>query len=294
MKKFLRSAAATAVIAVALTGCIRTTVDTTISPDDTFSQHAVIAFSDDLAGQIGEETGVETGGMFEMLTDSDEFAALEEKYPGKVDVAEYDDGELRGVELTLSDLPIEEFDNTAEQTASGVGGNATLERVGDQYIIEMASPETGDLDSLGITESQLALLASSIDVRISYTFPGLVEEATVGEIDGHTVTLDITDLTAGQDIRIVAGAVDAFDWGPLLRWGGIALALILVVGGALALIIQDRRKHRRSSLPPPTTTEMPVGPGVLGGLPEPADATPPVTDEGDTSASGQSDSDRSS
>lgn len=264
MTTVLRWSGAAAIAALALTGCVRTTVDTTIGADGTFSQHSVVAFSDDVAAQIGDQAGMDVGALFDDLDGSPELAALEEQYPGQVLVEPYDDGELAGVELTLTDLPLDEFNAAAEQTASGIGGAATLTETDGQFIVEMMSPDDLDLDSLGVSESQLGLLESSVEVAITYTFPGLVEEATAGEIEGNTVTLGLTDLASGQDIRIVAGANDQFDWGPVLRWGGIVLAFILVVGGAAALIIQDRRKHRQSALPPPATTEDPHGPGMLG------------------------------
>ncbi|MDN4480628.1 LppM family (lipo)protein [Demequina muriae] len=272
MTTVLRWSGAAAIAALALTGCVRTTVDTTIGADGTFSQHSVVAFSDDVAAQIGDQAGMDVGALFDDLDGSPELAALEEQYPGQVLVEPYDDGELAGVELTLTDLPLDEFNAAAEQTASGIGGAATLTEADGQFIVEMMSPDDLDLDSLGVSESQLGLLESSVEVAITYTFPGIVEEATAGEIEGNTVTLGLTDLASGQDIRIVAGADDQFDWGPVLRWGGIVLAFILVVGGAAALIIQDRRKHRQSALPPPATTEDPHGPGML--VDGPVDDTP--------------------
>ncbi|MFW7414840.1 LppM family (lipo)protein [Demequina sp. SO4-18] len=275
----LRWAGAVAVTALALTGCVRTTVDTTITADGTFSQHAIVAFSDDVAAQIGDQTGMDVRALFGDLEGSAELVELQEQYPGQIVLEPYDDGELEGVELTLTDLPVEEFNAAAEQTASGIGGAATLEETDGQFILEMASPEDADLEALGVSESQLGLIESSVDVSVTYTFPGLVEEASAGEVEGRTVTLGLTDLASGQDIRIVAAADDQFDWGPLLQWGGIALAFILVVGGATALILQDRRKHRENALPPPVTTDHPHGPGLLGAdaPPEPApdDASAP-------------------
>ncbi|MFN3866063.1 MAG: LppM family (lipo)protein [Demequina sp.] len=279
MTPVLRWSGAVAVAALALTGCVRTTVDTTISSDGTFSQHAIVAFSDEVAAQLGSQTGMDIGSLFDELDGSPELAALEAQYPGQILIEPYDDGELDGVELTLTDLPLEEFNAAASQTATGIGGAATLEQTDGRFVLTMMSPEGVDLDALGVTPSQLSLVESSVDVSIAYTFPGLVEEATAGEIEGNTVTLGLADLASGQDIRIVAGADDQINWGPWLRWGGIALAFILVVGGAAALIMQDRRKHRESALPPPVTTADPHGPGMLSGGPHgepaPGDAASP-------------------
>ena len=260
---------------VALTGCVRTTVDTTIGSDGTFSQHAVIAFSDEAASQLGGQLGGDLGGdlgdaptldpdaLLDELEGSEGLAALEERYPGQIDVAPYDDGELQGVEVTVTDLPLEEFANAAEEAGGGLGASATLEEEDGRFVLVMAAPEGLDLGSLGVTPSQLSLVESSVDIGVTYTFPGLVEAATAGEIDGHTVTLGLADLASGEDIRIVAGATDSIDWGPFLLWGGVALAFVLVVGGATALVVQDRRAHRRSSLPEPHVTDAPAGPGML-------------------------------
>lgn len=269
MKRALAWAGAAAVAGLVLTGCVRTTVDTTISSDDTFSQHSILAFNDTVAAQVTNEVGFDAANLAEELESAPEFIELQERFPGQIEVADYYDGELHGAELTLTDIPLEEFSNAATQAGTGLTGGATLTREGDTFVVEMSFPDTAGLEDIGVSESQLELLAGSLDIGVSYTFPGPVQSATAGTIEGHTVTLGLADIASGQDVRIVASAGDSIDWGPILTWGGVGLAFLLVIGGATALIIQDRRKSLRNTLPPHQTTDTPTGPGLLGETPAP-------------------------
>ena len=117
-------------------------------------------------------------------------------------------------------------------------------------------------------------------MSLSFTFPGLVTSANVGEIQGNTVTLSIADLASGKDVTIVASAASEFYWKPWLMWGGIGLALLVIVGGATALIVQDVRRHRSTALPPPAPV-VDGGPGILPGGETTDVETTEVTDQRD-------------
>ena len=52
----------------------------------------------------------------------------------------------------------------------------------DSYVVTMTSPDELDLGGAGLTGANLDLIASSVDVAVTYTFPGLVREASAGEI----------------------------------------------------------------------------------------------------------------
>lgn len=266
MTRSVRWLAIATVGAIALTGCMRMTVDTEVSSDDTYSQHVVIAYSDAIAQQMSNEMGIDASDMFDELRDSPEVLDLQERYPGQIDLAPYDDGELRGVEMTTTDLPLEAMSDAGELT---VAATATLKRVGDQFILELpVTDELAGLSDMGLTSSNISMLENSVDVAVTYTFPGLVESASAGTVEGRTVTFGLSDLVmASEDIRVVADANPGIDWAPILRWGLFALAFLLVVGGATALVIQDRRKRSHTSLPPPVTSEA-TGPGVLTPDPE--------------------------
>ncbi|WP_062467347.1 LppM family (lipo)protein [Demequina maris] len=278
-----RLGAALAVAAVALTGCVRVTTDTTFGDDDTFSQHAVVAMTsqartalgqqlDQLADRLPEgveapDTGLDPGALLDPDTVREQLAPLEEAYPGAVDVQPYEDEDgLEGVEITVTDVPLDALDDAAG--AAPLTGGTAVTREDDAYVVEIQTGAASGLASAGVSVDQLGLVSGAVDVAVSFTFPGLVRDASAGEIEGNTVTLGLSDLLAADSIRIVGGATNERDWGPLLRWGLVAFGAVVVVGGATALVLQDRRRRHRSHLPPPREGGE-GGPGTLGGDPSP-------------------------
>ncbi|WP_084079398.1 LppM family (lipo)protein [Demequina sp. NBRC 110057] len=258
-----RLAAAALVAGLALTGCVRATVDTTIGADDTFSQHTVVAYSDDAAHQLTDYLGADVDALVGGIADSDDFLAFQAAHPGQVTLADYDDGELTGVELTLTDIPLDDFTEASTQALASVDASATLSDDDGQYVLTVTRADGADLSALAPGGANLELAEAAVDVAATFTFPGLVTEATAGDIDGHTVTLGLADLATTPEIRIVADATPAVNWGPILVAGGVALGLAVIIGGAAWLIVDDRRTSRRTSLPPHATGSDPSGPGVL-------------------------------
>lgn len=261
--------AAFATLAVAaLAGCVRFTSDTAVHADDTFSQTAVIATTASAREQLGSFAELDLGDLMGAIKSSEGYLSLVATYPDQLTVEEYQDGDLSGVEITATDLPLDAFaDSFAQLTAQlPFTGDASIVHTEDTYVVSIPAGEAaGALSEAGITPGQLELLGASIDVNISFSFPGLVTSATLGEIDGKTVNLSLSDLASGQDITIVAGAADAINWKPWLMWGGIGLAVLVIVGGAIALIAQDVRRHRANKLPPitPPSGVAPTGPGMI-------------------------------
>ena len=265
--------------AAALAGCVRLDSTTTLSEDDTFDQHAIIAAAPEALTALRQQLGNLPEGTLpdgadpedalagldlEALLDPDTFreqlAPLEGARPGSVTVEPYEDQDGRtGVELTVTDVPLAEVDDAAGTVP--LAGALGIAREGDDYVVTLAPGAASQLDGLGAQESQLRLIENSVDVAVSFAFPGLVTEATAGEVAGNTVTLGLSDLLAADTIRIVGGANHQLDWGPILRWGGVALAIAAVLGGAAALVIQDRRR-RAAHLPPPRKGSD-GGPGTL-------------------------------
>ncbi|WP_430868109.1 LppM family (lipo)protein [Demequina aurantiaca] len=275
--------AVAAITAVALSGCVRIQADTAIGSDDTFSQHVIVAFTDAVASQVGEQAGLNVDDLTDSLADSQEFTDLQDKYPGKVTLEDYSDEDLHGVELTITDLPLSEFNGAASQVTAGVGATASIDHVDGEYIVTMAAADGGegapgvgdgalggiDLDALGLSGANVAALGSAIEFEVSYTFPGLVTEASAGDINGNTVTLGVADVVGGSDIRIVGGDSKQIDWWPFIKWALVIGAFASVIGGATMLVRQDKRRQRSNTLPPP----------VLDGAPRGDDATAPAAPE---------------
>ncbi len=269
---------------LALAGCVRVDSATELRADDTFDQHLVIALAPDIGdqlgsglasglgeglGDLGEELddqddasgddamegfsldSLDPSALYDELAGSDELAALEDAYPGQVDLAPYDDGELVGVELTLTDLPLEVFDEANATAGAGVGLSGTIEHTDGEFVVTIPADEARDASSLGLTAANMALLGNAVEVSVSFTFPGLVTEAPEGTAEGRTATLTLENLLDPDEIRIVASDRSQIYWTPILTWGGIVLAAIVIIGGATFLVLQDVRARRRTSLPEP-------------------------------------------
>lgn len=274
-----RLGAALAAVAVLLSGCVRVTAETTLGEGDVVSQRAVIAMTSqartalgqqlgqlgDLGAELPEGTEVPAEALdVDALLDPDEvrkqLADLEERFPGSVDVQPYADDEGReGVEITVTEIPLDAVDDAAG--TSPLTGATSITREGDTYVVSLETGAASGLSEAGVALDQLAVLESAVDIGVSFTFPGLVQEATAGEIAGQTVTLGLTDLLAADEIRIVGGATTERDWGPLLRWGLVGLGAAALLAIATALVLQDRRRRHSSPLPPPR--EGGDGPGRL-------------------------------
>jgi hypothetical protein len=268
-----------ALTALALSGCVRVVADTSIGAHDTFSQHVIIAFNDSVATQVGQQAGIDVEDLTDSLASSPEFSALQTKYPDQVVIDDYTDEDLNGVELTMSDLPLSEFNDTASQATAVIGSSASIEHTDGAYVVTMnaatadpaaqtegatAAPDPdallggaglGDLESLGLSDANLSMIESAIEFEVSYTFPGLVTEASVGDIDGTTVTLGISDLTSGTDIRIVGGDSPQIDWWPFIKWALIIAAFASVISAAGLLVRQDQRRQRTNNLPAPVAPD---------------------------------------
>ncbi|MCR6712082.1 MAG: hypothetical protein NVV57_05035 [Demequina sp.] len=283
----MRSAArlfALAVLAVAaLAGCVRVTSDTEVHADDTFSQKAIIATTEQARQQLGSLANLDFADLKGAITSSQEYLSLAAAYPNQISVEDYSDGDLTGVEITATNLPLDAFETTFAQFTARLPftAKATLVHTEDTYVVSIPTAALGDaLSKTGVSAGQLELLGSSVDVELTFSFPGLVTSATEGDINGNSVTIDLADLAQGSDITIVAGAAPETNWKPWLMWGGIGLAALVIIGGATALVVQDVRRHRTTALPAPDAGagKAASGPGVLI-IPEEAPKKAPEASE---------------
>ncbi|MDE0572033.1 hypothetical protein ON058_01225 [Demequina sp. B12] len=263
MTRALARAFASASILLALTGCVRATADTTFGEDGTFSQTAIVAYSDSVSGELADVIGMDPGVLIGGIEDSPEFRAFHEEYPDQVTISDYDDGDLAGIQLELTDIPIDAFDEASTQALGTLGASATVALEDGRYTVSFLRTGQDAAQLLALGSSQLELLGSSVDVEVTFTFPGPVTSATAGEISGNTVTIGFADLATTPEIRIVADAESVFPWAALGTWAAVVGAFALVIGGAAALVIQDKRARARNSLPPPQAAPEATGPGVL-------------------------------
>jgi hypothetical protein len=169
----------------------------------------------------------------------------------------YEDDTFVGTKFTLDDVSLDEFNDDASSSSDD------LQIVHDADAGEYKV--TGVLDlSEAPAEGPEAELSRSIDIRISITFPGRVISHN-GELDGTTVTWQPR---AGEKLTLEATAADAssFNWLLVL---GIAIPLVLLIGGAIAWVLM---RGRSSASAPPVE---PAFAGYPGGAPGAGTATYP-------------------
>lgn len=269
----LRPAALAAIMLVALTGCVKVHSTTSFSSDNLVTQDLILAVNPSLLTQLGVDASE--------LSAEALLARVPEDAEDRVTIEDYKDGDLQGVTVHAEGLTLEEFNATtsvlsdlaagetpdgggddapsggsAEEALRGIAGalggiaGASAERNGDEFVVTIPASGggSGDLAGIGVSADQIA---AAIDFAAVFTFPGPVTEATRGEVEGKRVTLDVEDLQAGGEIVITASANNAIAWGPIIQWGLIVLAAVVIVAGATAFILADRARRRENGLPDP-------------------------------------------
>jgi hypothetical protein len=261
----LRATIVTVLALVALSGCVKVHSTTSFSSDNLVTQDLVLAVNPSLLAQVGVDAS--------MLSAEALISRLPESAEDRVTIEDYKDGDLVGVTVHAEDLTLEEFNTTTSvlsdaakgEEGDGAGGSqeealaaisgalggiadAKVAREGDEFVVTIPASAGGggSLGNIGVSADQVA---KAIDFAAVFTFPGPVTEATRGEVEGKKVTLDVEDLQAGGEITIRAGAKDAIAWGPIIQWGLIALAVVVIVAGATAFILADRARRKENGLP---------------------------------------------
>jgi len=244
VKRHIARFAVTAITVLALAGCVRFTAVDSFSSDNTVTQDLVIALTPDAAKQVGIDLNNLTADALKSAS-ADAFPGVD---PSKVTIEDYTEGERKGVHIVARDLTFDEFNAAATEGSkaitNGLGTPMTVTSEGDTYIVTVPADSARDLSQVQ-GGSSLGLISSSIDFSITMEFPGPVESATAGQ-----VVLGIEDLFTPDAIVIKAQATPGIAWAPILKWLGIGVSAVIIVGGAAFLIWQDKRKQRINDLPP--------------------------------------------
>src|SRR5690606_1178751 len=115
--------------------------------------------------------------------EGEQFSDLVSRYPGQISVSDYESDDLKGVELVIDSLPLDEFNTAAGDLTAGLGATTSITREGDQFVVSLTTEDALELPEMGPEVPDLALLESAIDFEVIYRFPGLVTEASAGRID---------------------------------------------------------------------------------------------------------------
>src|SRR5690606_1663733 len=162
----LRAAFALGVVSLALAGCVRVLADTEVHADDTYSQHVIVALTPEAALQLSGEGGLNVTTALVDLTEGEQFSDLVSRYPDQISVSDYESNDLKGVELTIDSLPLDEFNTAAGDLTAGLGATTSITREGDQFVVSLTTEDALELPEMGPEGPDLALLESAIDFEV--------------------------------------------------------------------------------------------------------------------------------
>jgi hypothetical protein len=243
MMRMLRAALralSIAVLALALTGCMKLDMELNLSADDTANGTMTFALDKQLL-QL-------TGGSFEDLTGG------ETPLPSGVNVSssDYEDDEFVGRTYAFEDVPIEQMNDSTDKDSM------RIRREGDAFVISGALDLTTDALEGGAGGQLGQAALETAQVRIAISFPGPVQSAT-GEVDGNTVTWT-PKVGERTELSAVGRAIGSGE-GNALPW--IAVALLVAVAIVVGAMLLSRRNRR----PPDTPILGPPPASVPGGVP---------------------------
>lgn len=239
----LRALAVVLIGAVALTGCYKMSTTTVYHSDGTVDVEILIAMDESLLDESGQSTDDLLTEMDSELTDSPELADL-------VTVEPYQEDGMAGFTMTMTGVTPEQQSELSgldtgvyapESTFTHEDGRIIITNATDPEALAEQDDAIAELDSFGM---EMDDLAGFLDFEVRHTFPGPVEETTIGYIDPEDPnTVIIDDLSETVDVTewtIVAS--DGTSGSPIATWMWIVggSVLLLLVAGGLALVLRSR------------------------------------------------------
>ncbi|MDR3107909.1 MAG: hypothetical protein LBU05_06925, partial [Bifidobacteriaceae bacterium] len=195
---------AAAVLALALTGCMRMRFDFTVNANDTISTEVIVAYEDAVLAEAAAAGGMTVDQLLKESGVEDQIATAFQS-GDEVDVAGYtQDGFTGWVIRTVEPQSLYDLDSPS---AAAAMGSLDLRHEGDQFlltgVIDLTGPQFAIPPSLTEDPATAEDLAG-LDLQFIFTFPGPVTSAN-GVIDGNTVTFE-PKMGAAVEIEAVASA----------------------------------------------------------------------------------------
>jgi len=186
----LSTLAATVLLAVGLSGCIKFDMDMKIDKNEKVSGTFIVAISEGVITMMGQKPD----DFIKDMMKEDPNTTVPKG--AKVKQTAYHKGGWAGVSLEYTNMPISEFTKSAGKAAGGVSGGSTstsgddfsLKKVGGNYEFSGTmdfSTGTGTSGSDASTKQMLKQFKP--EMRVKMTFPGDIIK-TNGKKDGKSVT----------------------------------------------------------------------------------------------------------
>jgi hypothetical protein len=230
MKKFIKLVALSCLLIV-MTGCMKMKIGVDIIDEDTVETTMTMLMEESYANLGGgEDPFKDSLSEFEDM-DAD-IKEIEEEYDGDTYV---------GYEITVYDEAYNQnfIDNylyfDEEDGKEVYSLIMPLDDMYDQmdmggYESSMGSYSPKDLEDMGI------------EMTMSFTFPYDISEASAGEVDGDTVTINIFELMDEEIDEVEVTAEESGSGlGSTLLY--VAIAIVVIAGGAVAFIVIRNKKN---------------------------------------------------
>lgn len=211
IKKLLAVFAAIGLVTL-LTGCIKFTTDLTVNTNDTVSGTMVVGISKTLTDLGADPASMGTSDLF--ANDS------------SVTAKPYEDSDFVGTQYDFRDMPLTKF------SGDGSADNSSLSIVRDgNNLVTSGTLDFSSGDSAGLDPAMMQALMSSMDVRVSITYPGKILD-TNGKVDGQTITWTPV---AGQP-TVISATVES-PLGTPVPWMLIGIIVGVVVVAAVIVLV---------------------------------------------------------
>lgn len=222
---------------LALTGCGSVDVGIHVKNQDSADVKVTVEGSktemDQLLSQSssGSSAAGVTAGLFLDSTVSQ--ARQSVAAPGSYHFSESNKGDVQKAEASLDDVALGDLPTLAMQS--------TVAYDSDRYTFTGVRPADATLGKTS-TSSEM------VPVTLSVTFPQAVESASAdGEVQGNTVTWDVTSMKAEQTFTAVTAGPGLAWWASLLIWLAGTAAVVLLA----CIAFMSGRKDGRSGTEDP-------------------------------------------
>lgn len=239
MKKFLKIFVV-AIMAFALTGCIKMNVNVEIKEDLSMDAEIEMLFSDELLNSAGMTVDQLVAQMEdEMNAEAALSNAKTSPISKTIDGASYSGVSVTGFAPT-ENLGMSEY--LKKETVDGT------ERIVLTLPVEMFNDaDMMDVDSVGYSVSQMKTLG--VEMNMNIKMPGKVT-STAGTVNGDTVTIDLLELmTTGANEDIVITSTPSSGSNMLLIVAGIIAAVAVIA--VIAFVVMKKKNNKE-----PETVEM--------------------------------------
>ncbi len=224
--KVVATALTLALATLALSGCMKFTVDLAVNPGDTVSGSVIVGLAKELE-KLGD-TATATG-------------KTENLFPAGsgVTTKKFDDGKFFGTEYDFENVPLAVFNDGKSDTSS-----LHIERDGDFLIVSGALDFSGD-GSTDLSSNPFGQqLMSTVDMSVSITVPGKIIETT-GTVEGQKITW-IPEYGKKNPIsaRVESPLAPPFPWLVVISVGGALIVAAIVI--SVIIVLRKRKMTQKA------------------------------------------------